>query len=115
MMLSQRTFGRWQNVMDIFIPYHLHLQDDNGVYAAFNRDYLSDDVINSWDGSIDGIYQILKASEWDNSKAPGFQYLINEYVFGDMIGCEIRNGLCFDYDTMSVEKSTGIAKVYGIS
>mgnify|MGYP000293812711 FL=1 len=56
-----------------------------------------------WDGSIDGIYQILKASEWDNSKAPGFQYLINGYVFGDMIGCEIRNGLCFDYDTMSVE------------
>jgi multiple sugar transport system substrate-binding protein len=79
------------------------LADDNGVYAAFNRDYISDDVINSWDGSIDGIYQILKASEWDNSKAPGFQYLINEYVFGDMIGCEIRNGLCFDYDTMSVE------------
>ena len=79
------------------------LADDNGVYAAFNRDYLSDDVINSWDGSIDGIYQILKASEWDNSKAPGFQYLINGYVFGDMIGCEIRNGLCFDYDTMSVE------------
>ena len=77
--------------------------DDNGVYAAFNKDYLSDDVINSWDGSIDGIYQILKASEWDNSKAPGFQYLINGYVFGDMIGCEIRNGLCFDYDTMSVE------------
>lgn len=79
------------------------LADDNGVYAAFNRDYISDDVINSWDGSIDGIYQILKASEWDNSKAPGFQYLINGYVFGDMIGCEIRNGLCFDYDTMSVE------------
>lgn len=79
------------------------LADDNGVYAAFNRDYISDDVINSWDGSIDGIYQILKASEWDNSKAPGFQYLINGYLFGDMIGCEIRNGLCFDYDTMSVE------------
>ena len=67
------------------------LADDNGVYAAFNRDYISDDVINSWDGSIDGIYQILEASEWDYSKAPGFQYLINGYVFGDMIGCEIRN------------------------
>lgn len=30
------------------------------VYAAFNRDYVSDDAISAWDGSIDGIYQILQ-------------------------------------------------------
>ena len=34
----------------------LALASDEGVYAAFNRDYVSDDAISAWDGSIDGIY-----------------------------------------------------------
>ena len=30
----------------------------------------------------------------------------------DMLGCEIRNGLCFDYDTMSVGNPLESQKVY---
>ena len=41
------------------------LASDEGVYAAFNRDYVSDDAISAWDGSIDGIYQILQGVKWD--------------------------------------------------
>ena len=87
------------------------------VYAAFNRDYVSDDAISAWDGSIDGIYQILQGVKWDKSDTPRFEYLINGYRFDDMLGCEIRNGLCFDYDTMSVgnplesQKFTGYLRV----
>ena len=93
------------------------LASDEGVYAAFNRDYVSDDAISAWDGSIDGIYQILQGVKWDKSDTPRFEYLISGYTFDDMLGCEIRNGLCFDYDTMSVEnplesqKFTGYLKV----
>lgn len=79
------------------------LVDDQGVYAAFNRDYIADDDIDEWDGSIEGIYEIIKNAEWNNSNAPRFQYLISDYSFEDMTGCEIRYGLIFDYDSMSVE------------
>ena len=95
----------------------LALASDEGVYAAFNRDYVSDDAISAWDGSIDGIYQILQGVKWDKSDTPRFEYLINGYKFDDMLGCEIRNGLCFDYDTMSVgnplesQKFTGYLRV----
>lgn len=91
--------------------------DEGVVYAAFNRDYVSDDAISAWDGSIDGIYQILQGVKWDKSDTPRFEYLINGYRFDDMLGCEIRNGLCFDYDTMSVgnplesQKFTGYLRV----
>ena len=93
------------------------LDDEGVVYAAFNRDYVSDDAISAWDGSIDGIYQILQGVKWDKSDTPRFEYLINGYRFDDMLGCEIRNGLCFDYDTMSVgnplesQKFTGYLRV----
>ena len=93
------------------------LASGEGVYAAFNRDYVSDDAISAWDGSIDGIYQILQGVKWDKSDTPRFEYLINGYRFDDMLGCEIRNGLCFDYDTMSVgnplesQKFTGYLRV----
>ena len=33
----------------------------------------------------------------------------------DMLGCEIRNGLCFDYDTMSVGNPLESQKFTGVS
>ncbi len=79
------------------------LANDEGVYAAFNRDYVADDEIEAWDGSIEGIYEIIKNTEWDKEDSPRFQYLISGYSFEDMIGCEIRNGLLFDYELLTVE------------
>lgn len=89
------------------------LVNDQGVYAAFNRDYIADDDIDEWDGSIEGIYEIIKNVEWNNSNAPRFQYLINDYSFEDMIGCEIRYGLIFDYDSLSVENPLESEKFIG--
>jgi multiple sugar transport system substrate-binding protein len=79
------------------------LVNDQGVYAAFNRDYIKDEDIEKWDGSIDGIYEMIKNVEWNNSDAPRFQYLINDYSFEDMIECEIKYGLIFDYESLSIE------------
>lgn len=79
------------------------LVDDRGVFAAFNRDYVADEDIEEWDGSIDGIYEILNNTEWNNTDACPFQYLISGYSFEDMIGCEVRYGLLFDYDSLTIE------------
>ena len=79
--------------------------DDQGIYAAFNKDYISEEAIKNWDGSIDGLYKIIKNAKWDDKTAPRFQYLITDYDFGGMIGCEIRNGLLYDYDTMKIENA----------
>ena len=76
--------------------------DDQGIFAAFNKDFISEEAINNWDGSLDGIYNMIKDVKWKNS-APRFQYLITDFDFGDMIGCEIRNGLLYDYDTKKIE------------
>lgn len=89
------------------------LVDDQGVYAAFNRDYIADEDIDEWNGSIEGIYEIIKNAEWNNSNAPRFQYLINGYSFEDMIGCEIRYGLIFDYNSLSVENPLQSEKFIG--
>ena len=77
--------------------------DDQGIFAAFNKDFISEEAINNWDGTLDGIYNMIKDVKWKNS-APRFQYLISDFSFGDMIGCEIRNGLLYDYDTKKIEK-----------
>lgn len=77
--------------------------DDQGIYAAFNRNYIGDDVIDSWDGSIEGIYEIIKNVKWNDEVSPRFQYLLTDYTFDKMIRCEIRNGLLYDYDTMKIE------------
>lgn len=89
------------------------LADDQGVYAAFNRDYIADADIENWDGSIDGIYEIIKNVEWDNNDAPRFIYDINGYAFDDMIGCEINNGLLFDYESLSIEDPLESEKFLG--
>lgn len=89
------------------------LVNDQGVYAAFNKDYISEDDIENWNGSIDGIYEIIKKVEWNNGDAPAFQYLIDDYSFEDMIECEIRNGLIFNYETQSVENPLESEKFIG--
>ena len=89
------------------------LAQDYGSYVAFNRDYIEEDVIESWDGTMEGIYEILKNVEWDDSIAPRFQYLCGAYSYEDMIGCEIRYGLLFDYDTLTVENPMESEKFTG--
>ncbi|MDY6338757.1 MAG: sugar ABC transporter substrate-binding protein [Saccharofermentans sp.] len=73
-----------------------------GLFAAFNKDYLSDEVIENWDGSLEGIYEIVKNSKWDYD-VPRFQYLTSYYLFENMLGCDIQDGLLYDYDTMKIE------------
>lgn len=87
--------------------------DNQGVYAAFNRDYITDEDIEKWDGSIDGIYEMIKNVKWNKSDAPCFQYLISDYSFGAMIGCEISYGLVFDYDSLSIENPLESEKFIG--
>ena len=89
------------------------LVGDQGIYVAFNTDYISDETIENWDGSIDGIYKIVKNIDWEDGKAPRFQYLINDYGFEDMIGCEIREGLLYDYEAMLIENPLESAKFIG--
>lgn len=76
---------------------------DAGIYAAFNKDHISDEAIENWDGTVDGIYEMIKDVKWDDASAPRFQYLISDYEFDMMIGCDIRNGLLYDYDTLQIE------------
>ena len=73
------------------------------MYAAFNTDYLDDKTIENWDGSIEGIYEIIKNVKWNDEEAPRFQYLITDFEFANMIRCDIQNGLLYDYDTMKIE------------
>ena len=84
--------------------------DDQGIYAAFNKDYISDEAIENWDGTIDGLYKIVKNVKWNDSDAPRFQYLITDFGFDGMIGCEIKNGLLYDYDTMKIVNPLGSEK-----
>ena len=73
------------------------------VFAAFNRDYLSDEVIENWNGSLDDIYEIIKNVKWNDKDAPRFQYLLNSWDIADLLRCDIQDGLVYDYDTMKVE------------
>ena len=86
---------------------------DLGVYAAFNKDYIDEEAIENWDGSIEGIYEMIKNVQWDDNVAPRFQYLITNYEFGSMIGCEIRDGLLYDYDAMEIENPLESEKFLG--
>lgn len=76
---------------------------DDGLYVAFNRKYISDDVIEKWDGTIEGLYEIVRNVKWDDEAAPRVQYLVSDYDFCPMIHCEIRNGLLYDYDSVKIE------------
>ena len=80
------------------------LAQETKIYAAFNKDYIGEDAIENWDGSIDGIYKMIKDVEWNDEEAPRFQYLLSGLEFERMIGCEIKYGLLYDYDTMKIEK-----------
>ena len=84
--------------------------DDQGIFAAFNKDFISEEAINNWDGTLDGIYNMIKDVKWKDS-APRFQYLISDFDFGDMIGCEIRDGLLYDYDTRKIENPLESEKI----
>ena len=87
--------------------------EDLSVYAVFNRDYFSDAEIDSWDGTIDGIYKMIKDVEWDDEAAPRFQYLLSGDYFDSMIGCEMRNGLLYDYESGSIENPLESDKYLG--
>ena len=73
------------------------------VFAAFNKDYLSDEVIENWDGSLEGIYEIIKNAKWNDEEAPRFQYLLNSWDIADTLRCDLQDGLLYDYDTMKIE------------
>jgi len=76
---------------------------DQGIYAVFNRDYISDEDIEKWDGSLEGIYEMVKKADWDDETAPRFQYLLSGFDFAQMIRCEIRDGLLYDYESKKIE------------
>ena len=84
-----------------------------GLYAAFNKDHISEETIEKWDGTIEGIYEIIKDVKWDDDAAPRFQYLISDYDFEMMLGCEIRNGVLYDYDTLQIENPLESEKFLG--
>ena len=86
---------------------------DFGLYVAFNKDYISDEAIEKWDGTIEGIYEIIKGVNWDDASAPRFQYLVSDYDFDALIGCDIRNGILYDYDTMQIENPLESEKLIG--
>ncbi len=87
------------------------LGSEESIYAVFNKDYVSQEDISAWDESIEGIYEIIKNTEWNDSKNPPFQYLLTGFSFDEMIGCEIVNGLLFDYDTLTVNNPLESEKV----
>ena len=87
--------------------------DDNGIFVAFNTDYIEESAIENWDGSINSIYKIINDINWDDNVAPRFQYLLTDYDFGKMIGCEIRKGLLYDYETKQIENPLKSEKFIG--
>lgn len=86
---------------------------DPELLAVFNRNYLSDADIANWDGTMEGIYEMIANVEWDDSEAPRFQYLVDDDSFGEMIGCEIKYGLVYDRETLAVENPTESEKYIG--
>lgn len=100
----------WQTVKcnDGIYSIPSSMADDHGIYAAFNKDYVSDNDINSWDGTLDGIYDISSNLKWDEkdekdgTQVPCFQYFLNDYDFCSMFNCEMVNGLLYDYDNKRI-------------
>ena len=78
------------------------MSNDSGIYAAFNLDYIDEENADSWDDTIQGIRDIVSNAGWNDKEEAAFWYLLSGYDFEDMIGCEIRHGLLFDYDTLAV-------------
>lgn len=86
-------------------------QYESSAFVVFNRDYISDEDIEKWDGSIEGIYEMVKKAGWNDSKAPRVQYLIDDFYFDSFLGCEIRNGLVFDQEKATIENPLESEKV----
>lgn len=86
-------------------------QVETSAFVVFNRDYISDEDIEKWDGSIEEIYEMVKKAGWNDSKAPCVQYLIDDFYFDSFLGCEIRNGLVFDYEKATIENPLESEKV----
>ena len=76
---------------------------EENVFVAFNNQYLSADAIENWDGTLQGVYEIIKDVEWNDVVNPRFQYNMSSYDFMQMLRSELRYGLLFDYDTKTVE------------
>lgn len=95
------------------LPFTPHCKRMTGIYAAFNRDYISDEVIDNWDGSLEGIYEIIKNAEWKEKSVNPFQYFLTDYDFDLMIGCEIKDGLVYEYDTREIKNPLESEKLIG--
>ena len=50
-----------------------------GAFAAFNKDYIGDDAIEKWDGSIEGIYEMIKNVKWNDADSPRFKYCLSYF------------------------------------
>ena len=81
------------------------------IFAAFNKDYLSDEVIENWEGSLEGIYEIIKNVKWNDEDAPRFQYLLISDDIADLLRCNLQDGLLYDYDTMKIENPSESEKL----
>ena len=95
------------------LPFTPHCKRMTGIYAAFNRDYISDEVIDNWDGSLEGVYEIIKNAEWKEESVNPFQYFLTDYDFDLMIGCEIKDGLLYDYDSREIRNPLESEKLIG--
>jgi hypothetical protein len=85
--------------------------EDVSAYVVFNRDYIADADIEKWDGSIEAVYEMVKKAEWNDNDAPRVQYLIDDYYFDTLLGCEIKNGLVFDHEKATIENPLESEKV----
>lgn len=89
------------------------LVNDQGLYVAFNRDYITDEKIKSWNGNLEGLYEMLQNTSFTGKDTYAFLYLITDYSFENLIGCEIRSGLLYDYDTQTVKNPLESDKFIG--
>lgn len=72
--------------------------------VVFNKDYIPSYAIEQWDGTLDGIYEMIKGLKWNDAEAARVQYQFWSWMDpGPMIGCDLVNGLVFDRETMSIE------------
>ena len=92
-----RYNGKLYAIPQVQYPY-------NDIIVVFNKDYISAEAIEQWDGTLDGIYEIIKGVKWNDEEAARLQYQLYSWDdFGPLIGCDLEFGLVFDYETMSIE------------
>ena len=92
-----RYNGKLYAIPQVQYPY-------NDIIVVFNKDYISAEAIEQWDGTLDGIYEIIKGVKWNDEEAARLQYQLYSWDdFGPLIGCDLEFGLVFDYETKSIE------------